>query len=58
MNSKDNSDQDKLLIKSYNKYLEILAHDQTNCFAVLGIANVLAFFNKTEDAQEIYKLLS
>jgi len=58
MNSKDNKDQDQLLIRSYNKYLEILSHDQSNCFAVLGVANVLAYFNKTEDAQEIYKLLS
>jgi len=44
--------------KAFNKYLEILAHDQTNCYASLGIANVLAFFNKNEDALEIYKLLA
>ena len=35
----------------------MLAHDLRNGFACLGAANVLAFFNKTEDAQEIYKLL-
>ena len=46
------------MIKAYNKYLEILYHDQTNCYASVGLANVLAFFNKTEDAMEIYKLVS
>lgn len=54
----NNNEQDRLLVKAYNKYLEILAHDQSNCFACLGVANVLAFFNKIEDAQEIYKLIS
>ena len=57
MAAKD-SEQDRLLVKAYNKYLEILAHDQSNCYACIGLANVLAFFNKTEDAQEIFKLLS
>lgn len=50
-------EQDKLLVKAYNKYLDILAHDQGNTYACMGLANVLAFFNKTEDAQEIYKLV-
>ena len=53
-----NGEQDKLLIKAYNKYLEILFHDQTNCFASVGLANVLAHFNKTEDALEIFKIVS
>ena len=52
-----NNEQDKLLVKAYHKYLEILAHDQNNCFACIGVANVLAHFNKNEDAQEIYKLV-
>jgi len=56
---KDNgSEQDRLLVKAYNKYLEILYHDQTNCYACVGLANILAFFNKTEDALEIFKLMS
>ena len=46
------------MVKAYHKYLDILAHDQNNCFACLGVANVLAFFNKNEDAKEIYKLVS
>lgn len=56
---KDNSngEQDKLLVKAYNKYLEILSHDHTNCYASVGLANILAFFNKTEDAQEIYRVV-
>jgi hypothetical protein len=56
--SNNKGEQDRLLVKAYNKYLDILAHDQTNCFACIGLANVLAFFNKTEDAMEIYKLIS
>lgn len=51
-------EQDRMLVKAYNKYLEILYHDQTNCYACIGLANILAFFNKTEDALEIYKLMS
>ena len=35
-----------------------MAHDQTNCFAALGLGNILAYFNKTEDAQEIFKIIS
>lgn len=58
IDSKGASDQDKLLIKAYGKYLEILSHDQQNQFACLGIANVLAYFNKVDDAVEIYKLIS
>lgn len=52
------ADQDRLLLKAYHKYLEVLAHDHTNCYASIGVANVLAFFNKTDDALEIYKLMS
>lgn len=50
-------EQDKLLGKAYTKYLDVLAHDLRNGFACLGTANVLAYFNQTNDAQEIYKLL-
>lgn len=52
-----NGEQDKLLVKAYNKYLEILYHDQSNCYACVGLANILAYFNKTEDALEIFKLI-
>ena len=60
LNTRDNSngEQDRFLVKAYNKYLEILYHDQTNCYACIGLANVLAYFNKTEDALEIFKLIS
>jgi hypothetical protein len=47
--------QDKMLHRAYNKYLDILTHDHTNAYAAVGMANVLAFFNKTDDAMEIYK---
>jgi hypothetical protein len=50
-------EQDRLLVRAYNKYMEILAHDQSNCYACIGLANVLAYFNKTEDALEIFKLV-
>lgn len=52
------SEQDRLLVKAYNKYLDILAHDHSNAYASLGLANVLAFFGKTEDASEIYRLIT
>lgn len=54
----DQDSQDRLLVRAYNKYLDILATDQTNCFACIGLANILAYFNKTEDAQEIFKLMA
>ena len=47
-----------MLLKACNKYLAVLAHDQTNAYACIGLANVLAIFNKTEDAVEIFKLLT
>lgn len=50
-------EQDRLLVRAYNKYMEILAHDQSNCYAGIGLANVLAFFNKTEDALEIFRVV-
>lgn len=50
-------EQNKLLIKALNKFMDILAYDQSNAYACFGLANVLAFFNKTDDAIEIYKLL-
>lgn len=58
MKHNNTADQDKLLVKAYHKYLDILYHDQTNCFAALGLGNILAYFNKTEDAQEIFKTVN
>ena len=49
--------QDALMVKSYNKYLDVLTHEQANSYAALGVANVLAFFNKVDDAVEIYKII-
>ena len=40
-----------------DKYMNVLEADETNCFAVLGVANVLAEHNKLNEAMEIYKIL-
>lgn len=47
-----------MLHKALTKYLDVLAHDHSNSYACIGLANVFAFFNKTEDALEILKLMS
>lgn len=52
------SEQDRLMVKAYNKYLDILVHDQSNSYAAVGVANALAFFNKVDDASEIYKIVA
>ena len=51
-------EKDKLLSRAYHKYIEILAHDYNNCFACLGVANVLAIYGQVEDAKEIYRVVS
>ena len=38
-------------------YLKVLDFDESNAFASLGVANVLAEHDKVEDAQEIYRIL-
>lgn len=45
------------MVKAYDKYLDILYHEQSNSYAALGVANILAFFNKVDDAVEIYKII-
>ena len=40
------------------QYFTILETDENNCAGVLGIGNVLTEYGKTEEAKEIYKLLS
>jgi hypothetical protein len=38
-------------------YFTILEYDDQNCAGALGIANVLNEYDKTNEANEIYKLL-
>lgn len=38
-----------------DKYIHVLENDESNVFASIGIANVLAEFNKVFEAVEILK---
>ena len=38
-------------------YFTILEYDDQNCAGALGIANVLNEYDKTNEANEIYRLL-
>lgn len=40
-----------------DKYISVLEYDEANCFATLGIGNVLAEHGKLNEAMEIYKVL-
>ena len=40
-----------------DRYMHILDKDEGNCFATLGISNVLAEHGKLNEAMEIYKVL-
>lgn len=40
-----------------DRYIAVLEYDETNSFATLGIANILAEHGKLNEAFEIYKLL-
>ncbi len=40
------------------RYIAVLENDEANCFASLGIANILAEHGKQNEAYEIYKVLS
>jgi hypothetical protein len=40
-----------------DKYILVLENDETNSFASLGVANVLAEHNKVSEALEVYKIL-
>ena len=40
-----------------DKYIAVLETDETNAFASLGVANVLAEHNKINEALEVYKVL-
>lgn len=40
-----------------DKYINILEFDEANCFAALGVANVLAEHGKINDSMEIYKVI-
>lgn len=40
-----------------DKYISVLESDETNVFASLGVANVLAEHNKVHEAMEVYKVL-
>ena len=43
--------------KAMDRYLNVLEHDEANCYAVLGVGNILAEHGKTHEASEIYKML-
>lgn len=49
--------QELLLKKAMDKYMNVLEFDEANCFAALGVANVLAEHNKLTEAMEVYKVL-
>jgi len=50
-------EQEQYLKKAHEKYSSILFFDHTNCFAALGLANILAFTDKPDEAIEMYKLI-
>ena len=45
------------LKKAMDKYINVLEFDEANCFATLGVANVLAEYGKIQEPMEIYKVL-
>jgi hypothetical protein len=46
-----------LLKKAMDRYIIVLETDETNAFASLGVANVLAEHNKITESMEVYKAL-
>lgn len=40
-----------------DKYINVLDIDEANCFAALGVANVLAEHGKVNEAMEVYKVI-
>lgn len=40
-----------------DKYINVLENDETNAFASLGVANILAEHGKINEAMEVYKVL-
>lgn len=46
-----------LLKKAMDRYITVLETDETNAFASLGVANVLAEHNKVTESMEVYKAL-
>ena len=53
----DDNKQAEFLQRANEKYKMVLEHDESNIFAAMGIACVLAEFNKVEEAVEILKKL-
>ncbi len=47
--------QGDLLKRANEKYMQVLEYDESNIFAAMGVAIVLAEHNKTEEALEILK---
>lgn len=48
-------EQGQLMRRAMDKYIEVLEADDSNIFAALGIANILAEHNKVTEALEIMK---
>ena len=54
--SKINNQEDSLRC-AMQQYFKMLDMDESNSLGVLGIANVLTEYGKTNEAKELYKLL-
>jgi thioredoxin-like negative regulator of GroEL len=54
----DELKQSDLLKRANEKYMSVLEFDESNLYAAMGIACVLAEFNKVEEAVEILKKLN
>ncbi|CDW71106.1 rna polymerase-associated protein ctr9 homolog [Stylonychia lemnae] len=51
----DVKQQESYLRNAMDKYIAVLETDESNAFAALGVANVLAEHGKTSESMEIYK---
>ena len=40
-----------------DKYVQVLEFDEANCFATLGVGNVLAEYGKLNEAMEVFKVV-
>ena len=48
--------QQHFLQKAMGKYIQVLENDESNCAASIGVANVLAEFNKIGESLDLFKL--
>ena len=57
MYREESEKQEIYLKKAMDRYVAVLEYDEANCYATLGIGNVLAEHGKLNEAMEIYKVL-